>query len=83
MGLLGIHGVQASDVGGLVFLFPRGADGQCSLICLLPGLMVCLTDQATDLHRREGAASWEVRGSRDSADQHQGLWSSPTIGLQG
>lgn len=82
MGLLGTHGVQASD-GGLVFLSPRGADGPYSLLCLLPGLTVCFTDQATGSHGRGGAASWDVSGRRDSADQHQGLWGSPTIGPQG
>lgn len=43
---------------------------------------VCFTDQATDLHRRGGAASWKDRGRRDSADQLRSSRAAPPLVLK-
>nr|XP_019603221.1 PREDICTED: uncharacterized protein LOC109455821 isoform X3 [Rhinolophus sinicus] len=58
----------------LTACFPSSASCQAS--------WVCFTDQATDLRRRGGAASWKDRGRRDTADQPRGSRAAPPLVLK-
>lgn len=75
--LLGMCGVQASDLGAGFSVCPSVLTVRPPSSAPHPASWDCITDQAISLHRVGNSSFWKASWRRDSAVQCQGLGAAP------